>query len=67
MSSVESLIILCLICAINLNFAKKKKNAQNGKRFSRLPEAQKVAPNGKSCWKVTKHNRDRPPSVKNGM
>ena len=33
-----------------------KNIVQKGKRFSRLPEAQIVAPDGKSCSKVTKHN-----------
>ena len=45
---MKSFTISCLICAINLNFAKKK-IAQKGKRLSRLPEVQKVAPDGKSC------------------
>ena len=49
---MKSFTISCLICAINLNFAKKK-IAQKGKRLSRLPEVQKVAPDGKSCSKVT--------------
>ena len=70
---MKSFTISCLICAINLNFAKNK-IAQKGKRLSRLPEVQKVAPDGKSCSKVTikhniackqaKHNRDTPTSVK---
>ena len=33
-----------------------KNIVQKGKRFSRFPEAQIVAPDGKSCSKVTKHN-----------
>ena len=32
---------------------------QKGKSCSRLLEPQKVAPNAKSCSKVTEHNRDR--------
>ena len=49
---MNSLTFSCLMCALNLHFAKKN--------CSRLLEQQRIAPNTKRCLKVAEHNRDRP-------
>ena len=48
---MNSLTFSCLICALNLYFAKKN--------CLRLLEQQRIAPNAKRCLKVAEHNRDR--------
>ena len=55
--SVKSLTLSCLICGLNLYFAKKL--LREAKNCSRLLEPQNVAPKAKICPNVAKHNRDR--------
>ena len=56
--SMKSLILSCLMCALNLFFAQKL--LRKVKNWSRLLKPQKVAPKAKRCPNVAEHNRDRP-------